>query len=132
MGLRDNINREFPFQVALSLDDKLDGVLDWRDDRIGAGTWMSISATTPSAIASAILPTPENSEGASSFRRPDEAQGRAVAYCRVCRMPVTVSSAMLFARDTSRQHVRLNYFMPARDLEYCVRARARFVAPDPS
>jgi DNA-binding transcriptional MocR family regulator len=47
-------------------------------------------------------------------------------YCRVCRMPVTVSSAMLFARDTSRQHVRLNYFMPARDLEYCVRELARF------
>lgn len=35
MGLRDDINREFPFQVSLSLDDKLEGVLDWLDDRHG-------------------------------------------------------------------------------------------------
>jgi hypothetical protein len=35
MGLRDDINREFPFQVSLSLDDKLEGVLDWLDDRLG-------------------------------------------------------------------------------------------------
>ena len=35
MGLRDDINRDFPFQIALSLDDQLKGVLDWLDERIG-------------------------------------------------------------------------------------------------
>ena len=35
MTLRDEINRDFPFQIALSLDDELKGVLDWLDERIG-------------------------------------------------------------------------------------------------
>ena len=35
MALRDEINRDFPFQIALSLDDELKGVLDWLDERIG-------------------------------------------------------------------------------------------------
>ena len=35
MILRDEINRAFPFQIALSLDDELKGVLDWLDERIG-------------------------------------------------------------------------------------------------
>ena len=35
MSLRDDIDREFPFQIALSLDDGLKGVLDWLDERIG-------------------------------------------------------------------------------------------------
>jgi histidinol-phosphate/aromatic aminotransferase/cobyric acid decarboxylase-like protein len=40
--------------------------------------------------------------------------------CRSMKMPVTLSSAMLFAHDTHRERVRINYFMPANDLEYCV------------
>lgn len=35
MALRDDINRNFPHQIALALDDKLIGVLDWLDERIG-------------------------------------------------------------------------------------------------
>ena len=35
MALRDEIDRDFPYQVALSLDDKLIGVLDWLDERLG-------------------------------------------------------------------------------------------------
>ena len=35
MSIRDDINRDYPYQVALSLDDKLVGVLDWLDDRLG-------------------------------------------------------------------------------------------------
>jgi hypothetical protein len=35
MALRDDINRDYPYQVALPLDDKLVGVLDWLDDRLG-------------------------------------------------------------------------------------------------
>ena len=35
MTLRDDINRDYPYQVTLSLDDKLVGVLDWLDDRLG-------------------------------------------------------------------------------------------------
>ncbi len=35
MSLADDINRDFPFQVALSLDDELVGVLDWLDARLG-------------------------------------------------------------------------------------------------
>lgn len=35
MALRDEIDRDFPFQIALSLDDPLKGVLDWLDERIG-------------------------------------------------------------------------------------------------
>lgn len=35
MSLRDDINHAFPFQIALSLDDQLKGVLDWLDERIG-------------------------------------------------------------------------------------------------
>jgi hypothetical protein len=35
MALRDDINRDYPYQVTLPLDDKLVGVLDWLDDRLG-------------------------------------------------------------------------------------------------
>jgi len=35
MALRDDINRDCPFQVSLSLDDKLFGVLNWLDERLG-------------------------------------------------------------------------------------------------
>lgn len=35
MSLIDDINRDFPFQVTLSLDDGLRGVLDWLDSRLG-------------------------------------------------------------------------------------------------
>lgn len=35
MSLIADINRDFPFQVTLSLDDRLDGVLDWLDVRLG-------------------------------------------------------------------------------------------------
>ena len=35
MSLIDDINRDFPFQVTLSLDDELVGVLDWLDVRLG-------------------------------------------------------------------------------------------------
>lgn len=35
MSLIDEINRAFPFQVTLALDDKLAGVLDWLDARLG-------------------------------------------------------------------------------------------------
>jgi hypothetical protein len=35
MGIREDINRDYPYQVALPLDDKLVGVLDWLDERLG-------------------------------------------------------------------------------------------------
>ena len=35
MALRDDINRDYPYQVTLSLGDKLVGVLDWLDERLG-------------------------------------------------------------------------------------------------
>ena len=35
MALREEINRDYPYQVALSLDDKLVGVLDYLDERLG-------------------------------------------------------------------------------------------------
>ena len=35
MAIRDDINRDYPFQVSLSLDHKLVGVLDWLDERLG-------------------------------------------------------------------------------------------------
>ena len=35
MSLVDDINRDFPFQVTLSLDGELLGVLDWLDARLG-------------------------------------------------------------------------------------------------
>jgi hypothetical protein len=35
MALKDEIDRDFPYQVPLSLDDKLVGVLDWLDERLG-------------------------------------------------------------------------------------------------
>ena len=35
MALIDQINRDYPYQVPLSLDDRLDGVLDWLDARLG-------------------------------------------------------------------------------------------------
>jgi hypothetical protein len=35
MALQDDINRDYPYQVALPLDDRLVGVLDWLDDRLG-------------------------------------------------------------------------------------------------
>lgn len=35
MALRDEIDRDYPHQIALSLDDPLKGVLDWLDERLG-------------------------------------------------------------------------------------------------
>ena len=35
MALIDDINRDYPYQVRLSLDDRLSGVLDWLDARLG-------------------------------------------------------------------------------------------------
>lgn len=35
MALIDDINRDYPYQVKLSLDDPLSGVLDWLDARLG-------------------------------------------------------------------------------------------------
>jgi hypothetical protein len=35
MALRDDIHRDYPHQVTLPLDDKLVGVLDWLDHRVG-------------------------------------------------------------------------------------------------
>jgi len=35
MSLIDDINRDFPFQVTLALDNELTGVLDWLDARLG-------------------------------------------------------------------------------------------------
>ena len=35
MVIREDINRDYPYQVALPLDDKLVGVLDWLDERLG-------------------------------------------------------------------------------------------------
>ncbi len=35
MGVIDDIKREFPFQVTLSLDDEAVGILDWLDARLG-------------------------------------------------------------------------------------------------
>jgi len=66
MSLIDDINRDFPFQVTLALDDELTGVLDWLDARLGHGTCMSTCATRRSAIASAILAMHPRSAGASA------------------------------------------------------------------
>ncbi|MEA2880551.1 MAG: hypothetical protein QOF14_5747 [Hyphomicrobiales bacterium] len=35
MAIREDINRDYPYQVALPLDDKLVGVLNWLDERLG-------------------------------------------------------------------------------------------------
>ena len=35
MSVLEQINRDFPYQVVLSLDDKVDGIPDWLDQRIG-------------------------------------------------------------------------------------------------
>lgn len=34
--LIDDINRDYPFQVTLSLEEEVKGVLDWLDARLGA------------------------------------------------------------------------------------------------
>lgn len=49
-----------------------------------------------------------------------------LTFCRENRMPVTLGPAMIFARDDTRERVRLNYFMPRHDLECCVDLLARF------
>jgi histidinol-phosphate/aromatic aminotransferase/cobyric acid decarboxylase-like protein len=49
-----------------------------------------------------------------------------LAHCRQARMPVTLGPAMIFARDESRERIRLNYFMPRQDLEYCISQLAAF------
>jgi aspartate/methionine/tyrosine aminotransferase len=46
--------------------------------------------------------------------------------CRSWRMPVTLGSAMLFAREPRLEHIRLNYFMPGRDLEFCAQRIKEF------
>ena len=35
MGEIETINRQYPFQVTLSLDEEVAGVLDWLDSRLG-------------------------------------------------------------------------------------------------
>jgi hypothetical protein len=52
---------------------------------------------------------------------------RLLERCRELRMPVTIGSSMFFAHDPNQEHVRLNYFMPTGDLEYCVVALSEFV-----
>jgi DNA-binding transcriptional MocR family regulator len=49
-----------------------------------------------------------------------------LSYCREIRMPVTLGPAMIFARDEWRERVRLNYFMPRRDLDYCIARLSEF------
>jgi len=54
-----------------------------------------------------------------------------LAFCREERMPVTLGPAMIFARDDTRERIRLNYFMPRQDLERCIECLARFVCGEP-
>ena len=49
-------------------------------------------------------------------------------HCREWKLPVTLGSAMLFAHDPLREHVRLNYFMSTLDLEFCIQRLAQFRA----
>ena len=55
------------------------------------------------------------------IRRSPKIRERLLEECRSWRMPVTLGSAMLFAQDPRLEHIRLNYFMPSRDLEFCAR-----------
>lgn len=55
------------------------------------------------------------------IRRSPKIRERLLEECRSWRMPVTLGSAMLFAQDPRLEHIRLNYFMPGRDLEFCAR-----------
>ena len=43
-------------------------------------------------------------------------------HCRERRMPVTLGAAMLFALEPDRERIRLNYFMPQKELEDAVLA----------
>jgi DNA-binding transcriptional MocR family regulator len=52
---------------------------------------------------------------------------RLLERCRDLKMPITIGSSMFFAHDPTLEQVRLNYFMPARDLEYCLIALSEFV-----
>jgi aspartate/methionine/tyrosine aminotransferase len=54
-----------------------------------------------------------------------------LTFCRQQRMPVTLGPAMIFARDDNRERVRLNYFMPRRDLDFCLEMLGQFVAGGP-
>jgi DNA-binding transcriptional MocR family regulator len=65
-------------------------------------------------------------EWASLDRSRNSRRRRLLQFCRNERMPVTLGSAMLYARDPRRERVRLNYFMPQTELEYSVRALRRF------
>jgi len=47
-------------------------------------------------------------------------------HCSRLRLPVTLSSAMLFAHDPLYEHVRINYFMPGRDLELGIMTLMQF------
>lgn len=62
---------------------------------------------------------------ARAARQRDRAE--LLSHCRQARMPVTLGPAMIFARDELRERVRLNYFMPRRDLEYCISELAAFI-----
>jgi histidinol-phosphate/aromatic aminotransferase/cobyric acid decarboxylase-like protein len=48
-------------------------------------------------------------------------------FCRDRKMPVTLGAAMRFARDSFREHVRLNFFMPGTELDYCAAALRDFM-----
>ena len=50
-------------------------------------------------------------------------------FCRELRMPVTLGAAMLFAHDNMRERIRLNYFMPASDLEFCIKGLIAYSKP---
>jgi histidinol-phosphate/aromatic aminotransferase/cobyric acid decarboxylase-like protein len=80
------------------------------------GTGISLSVMENGYLGSAIVDWGGVSGTYASKRR------FLLEYCKALKLPVTLGSAMLFARDPSREHVRLNYFMSPRDLEFCIKS----------
>lgn len=88
---------------------------------LSAGSLLGLSRMENGYLGSAFLEWAELPGTYATKRR------TLLKACRSLRMPVTLSSAMIFARDPVRERIRLNYFMSERELEYCVINLANFM-----
>jgi histidinol-phosphate/aromatic aminotransferase/cobyric acid decarboxylase-like protein len=78
---------------------------------IAEGSDLTLSSMENGYLGSVALDWPRIVGGYAQKRH------RLLAYCSDRRVPISLGSAMLFARDPDREHVRLNYFIPATQLE---------------
>jgi len=108
------------FQSMLSLTRNRIIEMHRRLSALTTATYVSLSPMENGYLGSAILNW-SNIQGEYARKRQS-----LLEFCSELRLPITLGAAMLFAYENSHEHVRLNYFMPGRDLELGISALTEF------